>query len=245
MSNATKVPIGDISARMARVMGRMHNPEPKGYNSFHKYHFVSIGQVTDLVRVAMADEGVAFFPSVTNVHEEREGKSTRVVVELQVTFVAAETGEFFRSVWYGEAADTSDKAYNKAYTAALKQCLLKTLLIGEEVEGDADSASPAPPATQKKTTRKNGAPKPAPKPPPEFNEEAWNKANKRYWAVTAELGDEMQQFLHDACKRMWAVTTTRDVPLQKLHDFIHKLEGVEDMAAAAQAMIDKYPEAAQ
>lgn len=136
--------IGAIAARLSRAMGTVAAMEPQGWNDFHKYKFYSIDQIMAEARRVLSAAGVSILPTPLEVLEASEGKTQRVVVRLAVTFMCEE-GEWVRSAWTGEGLDTSDKAYNKAYTAAFKQCLQKTLMLGGD--GDADAESPERPSS--------------------------------------------------------------------------------------------------
>lgn len=138
--------IGDIAKRIAKAMEEVQTLKPEGWNAFHKYNYFEITQVMSEARRVLAKNGVVFFPTVTEVHEEvlrgvgNKADSYRFLVTLTTRFIAAESGEYLENVWKSEGVDTGDKALNKAYTAAIKQCLQKTLLIG----GDADPDGLAP-----------------------------------------------------------------------------------------------------
>lgn len=141
----TSETIGAIAARLSKALGMVQRMEPQGFNSHYKYKFYSIDQIMAEARRVMALAGLSILPTPIEVFESEDGKMQRVVVRLSVTFMCEE-GEWLRSTWTGEGLDTSDKAYNKAYTAAFKQCLQKTLMLGGD--GDADEESPERPGVR-------------------------------------------------------------------------------------------------
>lgn len=138
----TSETIGTIAARLSDALGMVQRMEPQGWNAFHKYKFYSIDQIMSEARRVLSAAGISILPTPIEVIESTENKTQRVLVRLSVTFMCPE-GEWLRSTWTGEGIDTSDKAFNKAYTAAFKQCLQKTLMLGGD--GDADEESPERP----------------------------------------------------------------------------------------------------
>lgn len=239
--------LSDLALRMTQAMATLKNPEPKGYNAFHKYNFVSIGQITDLVRKAMAASGIAMFPTVSKTMEQRieaSGKwSTRVLVELEILFVAAESGEWIERAWKGEASDTSDKAYNKAYTAALKQGLMKTFLIADEVDPDNESPEAQGPAKSsgKRSSGAKSSGSKASSSKPKNDEDAWTKANKRFWAMAnAAVDSETAQTFHIALKALLRVESTKDANPQEIHAVLDKLDKAKDQAKAIGDLIEMW-----
>jgi len=132
--------ITDLVGRMARASAAVKDQKPEGKNTHQHYAYYTIQQFMREARNVLSGAGVAIFPNVAEVVEYPQvGKQFRVVVRLDVMFTAAESGEFITTKWYGEGLDSSDKAYTKAYTAALKQCLQKTLLLGGDVDPDGET----------------------------------------------------------------------------------------------------------
>lgn len=134
---------GPVSAKLARVMAHVKRLKKSGHNKHFGYEFATDADVSDLVRGALAEEGVAFLPSM--VGYERSGKS--IVCEWAMRFVDGETGDTVEAQWFSEAMDSQDKGLNKAATAAVKYYLLKTFLIstGDEPDTDADGPVTATP----------------------------------------------------------------------------------------------------
>jgi hypothetical protein len=52
-----------------------------------------------------------------------------VTVKVRYTFLDTASGESWESVWWGEGYDGNDKAIYKAYTGALKYCLMMVFMI--------------------------------------------------------------------------------------------------------------------
>ena len=62
--------IGDLAQRLAYVYSNLRNLEEAGWNGYHRFSFVALGQLTDPVRAAMAKAGVIVLPSVIDSSEE-------------------------------------------------------------------------------------------------------------------------------------------------------------------------------
>lgn len=135
-----------LYAKMSRIMGKMSRMEKKGYNDYFKYAYVTNEDVADAVRAAMAEEGLAFFPSIREIktvtYKANTNKGLKDVIKTLVyfdfTFADGETGETLTTQWVGEAIDETDKAIAKAATSAQKYFLLKTFIIGTGDDPDSD-----------------------------------------------------------------------------------------------------------
>ena len=85
------------------------------------------------VRKELVKNGIALFVSLDN--SERQGDHT--TAWFSITFADVDTGATYSINWASEAQDKGDKGLNKAATAAVKYCLLKTFLIPTG-DGDPD-----------------------------------------------------------------------------------------------------------
>lgn len=136
-----------LFGKMAQVMGKIRMLEKTGRNQFDRYDYVTSDVIAARVGQAMAEVGLAFFPSMIEVKTEdyatkNGGNNFRTVVHMQITIACGETGATWTSDWFGEAIDRSDKSISKAAVSAVKYALLKTFLLAGGDEEDADSQSP-------------------------------------------------------------------------------------------------------
>ena len=123
----------------------MFKSEQAGTGSYG-YKFVSVNSMLDIARPKFAEHGIIFYGDVETI--DRNYSNTRngneqVTVYLHVRwFLSNGTDEIsFRTI--GEAADTGDKASNKAYTAAQKQAISKLLMMsGTDDDSDRDISPP-------------------------------------------------------------------------------------------------------
>lgn len=123
-----------LIARLAAVMGDLPNIEPEGFNAYFKYKFISDKQVLGALRPRLAKANIMLIPDVLSEQMVERSKSWVTVMHVKFTFVDGFSGETISGTAIGYGDDSGDKGANKAYTAALKNFLLKSFLIG----GDAD-----------------------------------------------------------------------------------------------------------
>ena len=133
-----------LTKSLAEIMADikpMFKSEQAGTGSYG-YKFVSVNSMLDIARPKFAEHGIIFYGDVETI--DRNYSNTRngneqVTVYLHVRwFLSNGTEEIsFRTI--GEAADTGDKASNKAYTAAQKQAISKLLMMsGTDDDSDRD-----------------------------------------------------------------------------------------------------------
>ena len=94
----------------------------------------------------LAEHGLIIIPRVLNREcVERQSKNGGalfyVALQVEFDFVAAEDGSKHTACTFGEAMDSSDKATNKAMSAAYKYAAFMTFAIPTEGENDADAVA--------------------------------------------------------------------------------------------------------
>lgn len=117
-----------------------------GNNSHQNYKFRSIDDMYNKIQPVLPDLGLFFVPTVLESKEEhfetqKGAKSIRVKQRVKYD-IFAEDGSSVVSIVEGEAVDTSDKATNKAMTAAFKYMLIQVFCIAIEGLDDADKETP-------------------------------------------------------------------------------------------------------
>ncbi|MGF9893337.1 ERF family protein [Priestia megaterium] len=124
----------NIYAKMLEVMSKVERVKKNGYNSFHKYEYVTESDLTEAIRPILVECGLAFFS--TMLDQEREGEFTKVKMEFSL--IDVDSGESLKSIYYSEGTDKTDKGIPKAVTSCVKYFLMKTFLIptGDDPEGD-------------------------------------------------------------------------------------------------------------
>lgn len=147
MSNVERAP-RPLVMKMARVMAQVERIPKNGYNAFHKYDYVMEADLVELVRTKLAEQHIAIFPSVRDVHTEevKGGRQANYLttVVLDITLIDGETGDSVTISWVGRGADAGEKGVYKAYTGAIKYFLMKTFLIptGDDPERETEDRQP-------------------------------------------------------------------------------------------------------
>lgn len=128
---------------LAAVMRDVEAVGKDQYNQGQKFKFRGIDDLMNAVAGPLRKHGVIVVPTVTDRVSEVRGKMTAVWLTVTFRFYGP-AGDYVEAVTMGEAADSFDKATNKAMSAALKYALLQVLMIpvdGSFIE-DGDRHSP-------------------------------------------------------------------------------------------------------
>jgi hypothetical protein len=139
-------------------------------NKFDKYKFRGIDDVYNALAPLLAQNRLCILPRIINRKcEERKsqkgGALFYVTVDAEFDFVAASDGSTHTVKMIGEAMDRSDKATNKAMSAAYKYACFQTFCIPTEGDNDADFTTHEVKEESQKTVKKEQSkPKPVQKP---------------------------------------------------------------------------------
>ncbi len=124
------------------AIGKNRKADPK----MGGYAFRGIDDLYNALHGRLAEHGVFFVPEVLDTAEsnyQTSGGATMRLVRVTVRYrFYGPAGDHVEAVTVGEAADTGDKAANKAMTAALKYLLFQVFCIATEDNEDADATSP-------------------------------------------------------------------------------------------------------
>lgn len=154
-----------LVGKLAKIMEGiepMHKSEQAGSGSYG-YKFISVNSMIDIARPKLAEAGIIFFGDVEDLRVDHGlGKNgNQTFVYLTVKWHVRDGDEELHFSTIGEAADTGDKATNKAMTAAQKQAISKLLMMsGTDDDPDRELSPPDQP-------RKASAPKKPER--PQFN----------------------------------------------------------------------------
>jgi hypothetical protein len=113
-----------------------------------QYNFRGIDEVYNTLAPLMADHGLCILPRIVEHSLTERGKTRNgnaiysAVVTAEFDFVSADDGSIHVVRTMGEAMDSSDKATNKAMSAAYKYAALMTFAIPTEGDNDADAHTP-------------------------------------------------------------------------------------------------------
>lgn len=133
-------------------------------NTQQNYSYRGIDPLYDTLAPICAKHGLIILPDVEEYHREngstKNGTLTVVVwVRVRYKFTHIHNKQFTNCVFFGEAIDYSDKATNKAITAAYKYMVIQTFNIPiNGTDNDADNTTPeqSKPADKKATPKKIG-----------------------------------------------------------------------------------------
>lgn len=138
---------GMIYKQMALVQAAVGFVGKNKVNQHQKYQFRAVDDVMAALQAVMAEHGVICLPEV--IEREREvGKTQSGGMQVSCRFLVrhtfyAEDGSSVVATTLGEASDTSDKASNKAMSAALKYALTESFMIPTyEAHRDTEDDSP-------------------------------------------------------------------------------------------------------
>lgn len=142
-----------IFQKIPKVMADLGAVAKGGVNGQQNYRFRKVDDIYNKLQPALFKNGVFIIPQVLESHEQtfESAKGTRQMrVKLKVKYVIyADDGSFVEAIAEGESIDSSDKATNKAFTAAFKYMLIQAFCIAVEEVEDADEHSPEIPQDKK------------------------------------------------------------------------------------------------
>jgi len=141
----------NIYVAMAAILKEVGPVGKEGTNASQHYSFRGIEQVCAKLSPLFAKHGMFVVPEV--LEQQREivdrykdgvvvGKMYTTIARIKYTFYGPD-GSSVSAVTIGEGSDFSDKASNKAMSAAMKYALVQTFCISDsQDEGDKDTPTP-------------------------------------------------------------------------------------------------------
>lgn len=134
-----------ISA-VSGALGARGIAKTKKLGSQVAYAFRGIDEVMNELSPLLVEHGLVVLPrAISRACVERQTKAGGalfyVTVEVEFDFVSVTDGTTHTARMFGEAMDTSDKATNKAMSAAYKYAAFQTFCIPTEGADDADAIS--------------------------------------------------------------------------------------------------------
>ena len=133
--------------KLSAITGEVGVIAKDGTNSEQKYKFIEYAAVAGRLRELFAKYHVVVIPrmgdrEVAEITSSYGKKGVAVTIHFEFTFRNADKPDETEVIpWVGEAADYGDKATNKAATAALKYCLMRTFNVSEKGDEDPDSTT--------------------------------------------------------------------------------------------------------
>ena len=135
--------INKVQAELAKIGITKSRTNQQGAT----YKFRGIDDIFNTISPLLAEHGLCILPRVLarECVERITSKGSAifyVTVEVEFDFVCAEDGSKHTVKTFGEAMDMSDKATNKAMSAAYKYAALQAFAIPTEGDNDADAHTP-------------------------------------------------------------------------------------------------------
>lgn len=125
----------EVAQKICGVMAKIKSVSKDGFNSFHKYKYVTDAAIVAEIRKEMIGMGLLAIPS--QISCILVGELTTLLVEYAL--IDAETGFSYRTQVYGYGQDKGDKGIYKAATGAEKYFFLKTFLLPTDDDPEKDS----------------------------------------------------------------------------------------------------------
>lgn len=213
-----------------------------------RYQFRGIDDMYNTLCRITAEEGLVMIPRVTGKQIDREagrkgGLQTHVYLDVEVEFASSIDGSKALSSFVGEAIDTSDKASNKAISAAMKYACVTVFQIPTHGESDDTENYDHPVGHQA------GAEPPSSEeaPPPRTRKQAEPKTPEKLMGTisTAETFLELLTLFNSEPKTKDVADriTARAMTLIQQAPFIHALQEAKGLVAALgqpKALMDCY-----
>lgn len=143
-----------LAKKFAYIMTQVQYIQKRGHNKFHGYHYATEADVNEKIREVMAEKNVVMLPCM-KAHTMRETKTAKgdieyiVCVDMDFTFIDADSGETYTVPMSGEGQDRGDKAIYKAISGCQKYVLMKTFMIPTGDDPEEETPSGATPTTNK------------------------------------------------------------------------------------------------
>lgn len=148
MTNAKTEPPPNVYQCIAAVQADLAKTGigKESENTFDRYKFRGIDAVYNALAPLLAQHGLCVLPRIIERDcQERQSRKGDAMFYVTVTaefdFVSAADGSTHTVRTYGEAMDRSDKATNKAMSAAYKYAAFMTFAIPTEGDNDADATT--------------------------------------------------------------------------------------------------------
>lgn len=138
----------NIFSLVPKAMEEIGAVGKNGKNKDQNYAFRKVDDVYNAAQPVFAKLGIFMVPKVldtiTDFLESKNGsRQIRVKLRVEFTLYAAD-GSNVSGISEGESIDSSDKATNKAMTAAFKYFMIQTFCIAIESEKDMDTDNESP-----------------------------------------------------------------------------------------------------
>lgn len=208
-----------IFDKISKVMGDIGAVSKSKTNTLQNYKFRGIDDLYNALQPALIKHGVFCLPEVlSSAREERTAKNGGTlfisILTVKYTFYCAD-GSSVSATVIGEAMDSSDKATNKAMSAAQKYAFLQIFSIPTEEPKDSENDHFEPtPSEFSKTSEK------VPLAPYEEDRKITEGQAKLFHVKTRGMTLD----LHKQLLREFGVTTEIDLPMSRFNKVLERIE---------------------
>ena len=114
-----------LAKKMLAITKEVRYLQKDGFNSFHKYPFITDAKISKVLRDKFIDHNI-WFVTGWNFNSIVDGM---IIIQGWCQYTCADSGETIQVPWVGQGYDKGDKGLYKAYTGGIKYNLMKTFLI--------------------------------------------------------------------------------------------------------------------
>jgi len=165
-------PVGNIAGAISSIMAQVGHIKKSGYNAFHRYHYVTMGDLLEAITPLMGQAGLAIVQDEIEI-KNIEGNRVAVLYEFSIFH---KSGEMWpkrpRHTGMAIARDSKgnwdDKAVSKAHTNARKYFLMALFQVPAGDFDDVDESDanqrqerrsvPGPKEQEQKSTSREAGP---------------------------------------------------------------------------------------
>ncbi|MFD4933436.1 ERF family protein [Streptomyces virginiae] len=142
MTETAETPVPTVDEAFIEVMRAIGPVGKNGRNKDQNYRFRAQEDIVAAARGPMATHGLRMLPRIINHEHFTRGKMNVAIIEVEYTFRGPAGDTMPPILVIGEGADVSDKASNKAMTAAKKYAYIQAFEIADGAD-DGDNDHPA------------------------------------------------------------------------------------------------------
>lgn len=135
-----------LDQKLAAIMGEIESLPKDGRNEFHRYSYTSEAAIKHALHPLFVKHGIlpqweTVSIEILQAKDKKDATQFLTTATIRYEFRCVETGEKISGTWAGQGMDPGDKGLYKAFTGAIKSCLMSQFLIPTGDDPEADSAN--------------------------------------------------------------------------------------------------------
>jgi len=132
-----------IHNKLAKILGEISRVPKNGYNTHHKYPYVTESDLLDYIRPLLAKHGISITVSVENVVDfPNLTGSSSFITQVECLITITDGIQSITTKAFGRGIDTQEKGIYKAITGAIKYWLFKNFLVSTGDDPETDTKEP-------------------------------------------------------------------------------------------------------